>query len=216
MNDFHKFIELTDLSPLFTGNDLDRMIEQSQKFQFAGICIPPFWVKKACRDMGDENISVGTVIGHPFGYNMAETKAEEIGRALEDGASEIDVVFNLSAFHSGMTWPKVELARFAKMTHEQNAIMKVVLEPYLMDEEGIKSAAKIACDAGADFLVSSTQGSTEPVNIKHIQFLRKLLPEEVGIKAVGGIETYSQAKMLIGAGAERIGTANGFEIMSES
>ncbi len=141
---------------------------------------------------------------------------KEVEIALKDGADEIDVVMNLSAFKTGvMMWVKGELAQFAKTCHEADALLKVIIETaYLSDDEIIR-ASKLSADAGADFVKTSTGFAPSGANVAHIQLIRKSVPMEVGIKASGGIKTFAQAMMMIEAGADRIGTSSAPQILKE-
>lgn len=204
-----RFIESTNLQTTITGNDVDALIAEAKALEVLGVCVPPFWVKRASREIGDADLSLVTVIGFPLGYQMTETKVEEAKLALRDGANELDVVMNVSAFKDGMPWPKIEFAKLSKLAHEHDAMLKVIIEvAYLTDEEIVK-AARLCSDAGVDFVKTSTGkvtngGATE----HHIKLLREVLPSSVGIKASGGIKTKEQAIQLIEAGADRIGTSS--------
>ncbi|HET9486452.1 MAG TPA: 2-deoxyribose-5-phosphate aldolase, partial [Chryseosolibacter sp.] len=104
-------IEHTNLSPVLTIGDIDRLVNEANEHKFFGVCVPPFWVKRARREIGLRNIALITVAGFPFGYNMTETKLDEISRAIDNGVDEIDVVWNISSFKTGLPWTKVEIAR---------------------------------------------------------------------------------------------------------
>lgn len=210
-----RFIESTNLQTTITGKDVDALIAEAKELEVFGVCVPPFWVKRASREIGDADLSLVTVIGFPLGYQMTETKVEEAKLALRDGANELDLVMNISAFKDGMPWPKIEFAKLSKLAHENDAMLKVIIEvAYLSDEEIVK-AAKLCADAGVDFVKTSTGmvpngGATE----HHIKLLREVLPSNVGIKASGGIKTREQAIELIGAGADRIGTSSAANIIN--
>jgi deoxyribose-phosphate aldolase len=209
-----KYIEQTNLKPTFTDSDVYELVESAHQYGFLGICLPPFWVKKAKREIANRDIKLVTVIGFPLGYNMTETKMEEARVALKDGADEIDVVMNISAFKAGMTWVKIELAKLAQLAHEHEAMMKVIIETaYLSDEEIVKSSM-ICAAAGADFVKTSTGFASAGAKVEHIKLMRQSLPKEVGIKASGGIKNYDDAIALINAGADRLGTSSGIEIAS--
>ena len=216
MQGINKYLEHTYLTPTFTDKDVYRLVDDADRYDLLGICVPPFWVKKARRELGaDTNIQLITVIGFPLGYQMIETKIEEIKLALRDGTDELDVVMNISAFKAGMPWVKIEFARLAQLIHEHEQIFKVIIEtPYLSDEEILK-AAKYCSDTGVDFVKTSTGFAGEPTKKEHVELLRKILPEDVGIKASGGIKTLKQAHDFIQAGANRIGTSSALSIMNE-
>ena len=215
MQNIARFIEHTNLSATISDREVDRLIAEAKDHGFCGVCVPPFWVKRAQREIGSSDIQLVTVAGFPLGYQMTETKLEEIRLALRDGANEIDVVMNISAFKMNHPWFKIDLAKCAKMVHDHEAQIKVILETVYLTEEEVARAATVAKDAGADFIKTSTglggRGATEA----HIRLLRKVLPSQVGIKASGGIKKLAQAEALIAAGADRIGTSSGVSIILE-
>lgn len=96
------YIEHTNLSPGITINEIDKLVHEAGEYGFVGVCVPPFWVERARREIGNLEVKLVTVAGFPLGYNMTETKVEEIRRAIDNGADEIDVVWNVSAFKSRM------------------------------------------------------------------------------------------------------------------
>ncbi|WP_258098956.1 deoxyribose-phosphate aldolase [Marinoscillum pacificum] len=210
-----RFIESTNLQTTITGNDVDALIAEAKALEVFGVCVPPFWVKRASREIGDADLSLVTVIGFPLGYQMTETKVEEAKLALRDGANELDVVMNVSAFKDGMPWPKIEFAKLSKLAHEYDAMLKVIIEvAYLTDEEIVR-AARLCSDAGVDFVKTSTGMVTNGgATVHHIKLLREVLPSSVGIKASGGIKTRKQAIQLIEAGADRIGTSSAAQIVN--
>ena len=105
------YIEHTNLKPTLTINDIDQLVEEARQWNFLAVCVPPFWVKRASREIGKEKIILVTVAGFPLGYNMTETKLDEIQRAIDNGADEIDVVWNVSAFKTNLPWTKIEIAK---------------------------------------------------------------------------------------------------------
>src|SRR5262245_34240310 len=113
-----RYIEHTNLSPVMTIADVDRLVEEAAAHEFFGICVPTFWVQRAKREISNRNIKLVTVAGFPFGYQMTETKLEEIKRAIDNGADEIDVVWNLSSFKTGIPWTKIEIAKCSKLVHD--------------------------------------------------------------------------------------------------
>jgi len=206
--DLHRHLEHTALSPTLTIGDIDRLVSEAREYNFFGICVPPFWVKRAKREIGADNITLVTVVGFPLGYNLTETKLDEMNRALDNGANEIDVVWNISAFKTGMPWTKVEIAKCAKTCHDREALLKVIIETAYLSEAEIREACALCADAGADFVKTSTGFAPAGAKVEHIQLMRTALPPSVGIKASGGIKTREQALQLIVAGADRIGTSS--------
>jgi deoxyribose-phosphate aldolase len=209
-------IEHTNLSPVLSISDVDRLVVEASQYKFFGICVPPFWVKRAKREIGKEKISLVTVAGFPLGYNMTETKLDEIRRAIDNGADEVDVVWNLSSFKTGLPWTKVEIAKCSSLAHAQQILLKVIIETSYLSDPEISQACKICADAGADFVKTSTGFAPSGASIEHVTLMRKNLPSHVGIKASGGIKTLKNAEALIRAGAQRIGTSAAISIVSEN
>lgn len=208
------YIEHTNLSPILTIQDIDRLVEEAQLHGFLGICVPPFWVKRARREIGKDNILLITVAGFPLGYSMTETKLEEITRAIENGADEVDVVWNITAFRTGLPWTKIEIARCSKAAHEQQKILKVILETACLSDTEIEQGCKLCADAGADFVKTSTGFGPGGAQARHVAIMRQALPPQVGIKASAGIKTAAQAEEMIRVGATRIGTSSGISIVT--
>jgi deoxyribose-phosphate aldolase len=209
-------IEHTLLSPAMTQSDLDRHLSEASQFQFFGVCVPPFWVKRASREIGNKPLALITVAGFPLGYSMTETKLEEIKRAIDDGADEIDMVWNISAFKSNHPWTKIEIAKCARACHDNQKILKVIIETAYLSNDEIIEACTICADAGADFVKTSTGFAGSGATVEQVTLMKKVLPASVGIKASGGIKTFDQAVKLIEAGASRIGTSNGLNIISSA
>ena len=214
MTNIRQFIEHTALHPTISYAEVEEMILQAREHQFVGLCLPPFWVKKAARELSATDVQIVTVIGFPLGYQMSQTKEAEIRQALKDGADELDVVMNISAFKSGMPWAKIELAKYAGIIHEAEALMKVIIETAYLSEEEIRRACKICADAGADFVKTSSGWAGEGAKLEHIRLMRQVLPSNVGIKASGGIKTFAEAQAMMAAGADRIGTSSALQIIA--
>ncbi len=210
-----KYIEHTRLSPLTTGHEIENLIEEALTHHFVGICIPPFWVKKASRDIGKKDLKLVTVAGFPLGFQMTESKIAEIELALRDGADEVDMVFHLSAYKSGMPWPKIEVAKCSNLVHQAGKVLKVIIETAYLDADEIRDICKICVDAGADFVKTSTGMAPAGADLDKLLIMKKSIPDHVGLKASGGIKTLRQAFQFIEAGADRIGTSSGVKIIQE-
>ena len=216
MQNINHFIEHTILRPDATHRDIDNIIREGLEYQFKGICVPPFWVKKVRRDLGKCEVQLVTTSGFPFGNNKTESKIFEIEQAIEDGADEVDIVWNLSAFKSEMNWVKNDIARCAEVLHQSSKVLKVILETAYLNEKEIIAGCVISRDAGADFVKSSTGFAHDGATVENIKLMRSTLPSSVGIKAAGGIRDYPTALAMIKAGADRIGTSSGVKIVEEA
>ncbi len=214
MENLARYIEHTNLSPTLTIQQIDQLVEEAKQYNFLGICVPPFWVKRAQREIGKEKILLVTVAGFPLGYSMTETKLDEIKRAIDNGADEIDVVWNLTSFKTGIPWTKIEIAKCSKLAHDYQKVLKVIIETAYLTADEIVEACKLCVDAGADFVKTSTGFAPSGATVEDIKLMKKSIPNNVGIKASGGIKTKVQAVELIEAGADRIGTSSGKIICS--
>jgi deoxyribose-phosphate aldolase len=213
--DIARYIEHTNLSPTLTIHDVDRLVAEAKQYNFLGVCVPPFWVKRAQREIGKEKIVLVTVAGFPLGYNMTETKLDEIRQAVDNGADEIDVVMNVSSFKTGIPWTKIEIAKCSKLAHDYQKMLKVIIETAYLTDEEIADASKLCADAGADFIKTSTGFAPSGAKAEHIKIMRQSVPDQVGIKASGGIKTTPQALQMIEAGATRLGTSSGISIVTK-
>lgn len=214
METLNRYIEHTNLSATLTIKDIDKLVAEAKQYQFLGVCVPPFWVKRAKREIGDSKILLITVAGFPLGYSMTETKLEEIKSAIVNGADEVDVVWNISSFKSGNPWTKIEIAKCSKLVHGYQKALKVIIETAYLSDDEIVEACKICVDAGADFVKTSTGFAPSGAKVEHIQLMKRSVPGGVGIKASGGIKTKEQAIQLIEAGADRLGTSSGIAIVA--
>ncbi|MBX2947151.1 MAG: deoxyribose-phosphate aldolase [Cyclobacteriaceae bacterium] len=210
------YIEHTNLSPMLTIRDIDRLVEEAVQNKFFGVCVPPFWVKRAQREIGKNKIALVTVAGFPLGYNMTETKLDEIKRAIDNGADEVDVVWNITSFKTGIPWTKIELAKCSKLCHDHQKLVKIIIETAYLSDDEIILACKLCADAGVDFVKTSTGFAPAGAKVEHIRLMRSALPLDVGIKASGGIKTKEQAIEMITAGADRLGTSSGINIVTIS
>ncbi len=209
------YIEHTALHPAVGQREIEKLLEEAIKFGFFGVCVPPFWVRKARRDLKASAVKLVTVAGFPFGHSLTATKMAEIAKAIEDGADEIDMVISITSLKSGMDhWAKAEVAQAAQLAHSNNCLLKIIIETAFLNSGEIKNACRLCADAGADFVKTST-GTATGATEAHVTLMRACLPESVGIKASGGIRTRQKALALIAAGAERIGTSNGMALLEK-
>ncbi len=213
MNNLNRFLESTLLKPTMTREEVDVLVREAIEEQFVGVCVSPFWLKKVKRDLGEENVQLVTVIGFPFGYSDTATKVFETREAIRQGADELDLVWSQTAYHSGMNWPKIEIAQIAKICHEEERILKVIVETANLNERQLIEACLICQDAGVDFVKTSTGYASSGAKVADIQLMRENLSSSVGIKASGGIKALDFALELIKAGADRIGTSSAKALM---
>ncbi len=211
----NRFIEHTALKPTIIDKDIDKLVEEAIEYEFLGVCVPTFWVKKAKREIGNNGIQLVTVIGFPLGYQMTENKLDEIKLAIDNGANELDIVINISALKSGMPWAKTELAKCAQLIHDNDCLMKVIIETAYLSNDEIVAASLMCQDAGTDFVKTSTGFAPAGAKVEHIKLIRETINSNVGVKASGGIRDYATAISMIESGADRLGVSAGVEIMKE-
>jgi deoxyribose-phosphate aldolase len=204
--DFARYIEHTNLSPVLTIRDIDALVDEAKQFNFFGVCVPPFWVRRAKREIGTAAVKLITVAGFPLGYNMTETKLDEIKRAMDNGADEVDVVWNITSFKTGIPWTKIEIAKCAKLIHDNQKVMKVIIEAGLLSRQEIAEASKLCADAGADFICPATDFHSYKLNLDDLMLMRSSVTQSAGIKACGNITSPAEVHAAIAIGADRIGT----------
>lgn len=215
IKNLNSYLESTNLQPTILGKDVDSLVSEAIENRIFGVCVPPFWIKRASREIADNDLQLVTVIGYPLGYQMTETKLEEARLAIRDGADELDLVLNFSSFSNRLPWTKIELAKFSKYLHDEGKLLKVIVETDLWNEEQLQLLCRMVADSGADFFKTSTGYHRNPVNPELIAKLRSWLPSNVGIKASGGIKKRQQAIELLNSGADRLGTSSAIAILQE-
>jgi len=209
-----KTIDHTLLKPYATEDDIRRLCDEAIQYGFAAVCINPIYVSLAYRILKETDIKVCTVIGFPLGSTFKEVKVEEAKHAVEEGASEVDMVINLPMLKSKRYDYVEEEIRNIKKAIGDN-ILKVIIECcYLTDEEKV-AAAKIVEKAGADYVKTSTGFGQYGARIEDVKLLRSVLSPHVKVKAAGGIRTGEQALSFLEAGADRLGTSFGTKIIDE-
>ena len=211
----NRYLESTLLKPTVTEREIDLLIAEAIAAQFIGVCVPPFWVKKVKRELRDEDIQVVTVIGFPFGYEATETKVAEAKIAIQAGADELDVVANISAIKNG-DWMAIadEINHIMPVIRSKGKIVKIIIESGVLTDDEIIKCCDIYGIAGIDYLKTSTGYAEKGASVEAVKLFRKYLPENVQIKASGGIRDYATTKLMIDAGATRIGCSAGVAIVT--
>jgi deoxyribose-phosphate aldolase len=211
-----RIIDHTLLKPTATFTDVDTLCEEALKYDFWSVCVNPCHVKQAARRLSGSNTVVCSVVSFPFGSGTSELKLIEARTAIADGAREVDMVSNIGALKSGDTGKFfADINEVAAFCGRSNTLLKVILECcYLTDEEKVKGA-RLAEQAGANFVKTSTGFGSGGATAADVALLRKTLTSRTGVKAAGGIGTLAKAMEMIGAGADRIGTSSGTKIVEE-
>mgnify|MGYP001816497063 CR=1 FL=1 len=213
-SDLHAYIDHTLLKPEATEAQIDRICDEAVEFQFASVMINPSWVKHAAARLRGTGVAIGTVVGFPLGAHTPEVKAMETRQALRDGATEIDMVINIGALKGGQyDVVKADIARVTDAVRETGAITKVILETALLTDEEKVIASRLAKEAKADFVKTSTGFSTAGATVFDVALMREAVGPDMGVKAAGGIRTQEDVEDMIAAGATRIGASAGVSIM---
>jgi len=216
VREFAKRIDHTLLRPNATFEDLKKTCLESAKYGFAACCISPWFVKYAREILEETDVRVATVISFPHGTSPASAKIEEARIALENGAEELDMVMNVSAFKSGLyELVADEVNKVMNLAESKGAIVKVIIETAYLDDGEKARAAELVVEAGAHFVKTCTGFAGDGATIHDVMLLKNVLGGRAKIKASGGIRHAEDALSLIAAGADRIGTSRGVQIIEE-
>ena len=209
-------LDHTLLRPDCTEAQVVQLCQEARIHGFASACVPPCYVPLAARELSGAGVAVCTVIGFPLGYNSSRVKFREAEIALAEGATELDVVLNISALKSGQyDAVRAEIEDLTDLAEVRDALLKVIIETALLTEEEMETAARLCAEAGAHFVKTSTGFASRGASVADVELLRRVLPPHIRIKASGGIRTRAQAQALLAAGADRLGTSNSLVILQE-
>jgi len=213
-----KLIDHTLLKPDATRDDIARLCEEAKEHGFWSVCVNPYYVSLASEILKNSDVKICSVIGFPLGANTSEAKAYEAEKAVNDGASEVDMVMNIGALKSSdyelVERDIHEVVERAKS--QKGTIVKVIIETGLLTDDEKVLASRLVKKAGADFVKTSTGFNTYGATVRDVRLIRKTVGARFGVKASGGIKTYEDAVKLIRAGATRIGTSSGVVIIGQS
>ena len=215
-----KMIDHTILKADATQSDIEKLCEEAKKYNFASVCVNPYWVSLASDLLKNSTVKVCTVIGFPLGATSSESKASETEIAILQGADEVDMVINVGAMKNNKTdivendiLSVVNSARKTGKTQNKNIIVKVILETCYLTKDEIKNACICAKNAGADFVKTSTGFGTGGATTEDVALMKQTVGETMQVKASGGIRDYETAIKMIEAGATRLGTSSGISIV---
>lgn len=204
---FNRKIDHTILKADAKEADVKKVINEAKKHQFYSVCVNPTWVKLASELLLKEPVAVCTVIGFPLGANTTEVKAFETQDAIANGADEVDMVINIGQLKAGNeAFVKQDIAAVVKEAKDK-ALVKVIIETSLLTNDEIVTASRLAREAGADFVKTSTGFSAGGAKVEDVALMRATVGPEMGVKASGGIHTAKEAQAMIDAGATRLGTS---------
>ena len=212
MNSLSSLIDHTNLRPDALHSDIEILCKEAIQYKFASVCINPVYVSYAKSILKDENPKVCSVVGFPLGADSEEMKYAEARFLIFQGVDELDMVMN-TAF---LKERKIDLVKneIKKVVEAADGnCVKVIIETSLLNQDEKALACNIAIESGADFVKTSTGFSSSGASLEEVRLIKKVVGDRVGIKASGGIKTKKEALKLIEAGATRIGTSKGVEII---
>lgn len=212
--DLARFIDHTLLAPGTTAAEIDRLCDEAAEYGFAAVCVNPFWVRRSAERLRGKPVAVASVVGFPLGANATETKVLEARRALREGAREIDMVLNIGALKGGdHDAVRRDIARVADACREVGAVCKVILETGLLSDEEKVVASRLAREARADYVKTSTGFGHGGATVYDVALMREAVGPKMGVKASGGVKSAEDARQMIAAGATRIGASAGIRIV---
>jgi len=201
-------IDHTLLRPEATPADIDRVCEEAVRYGCAAVCVNPIYVARAAERLAGTPVKVATVVGFPLGASLTAVRVAEASLALAQGAQELDIVLPIGLFRAGaIEAVRADLQAIIAVAHAAEAVCKVILETALLRPEEKIRAARLAVEAGADFVKTSTGFGPGGATVEDVALLRQAVGPTIGVKASGGIRTAEQAIALIEAGATRLGTS---------
>ena len=209
---FAAMIDHTNLKPVATRRDIERLCRDAAEAGFASVCINPVYVPFAAGLLQNTSVKVCTVVGFPLGASAHDAKAAEAAFAVKQGAQEIDMVIDIGAVKEGR-FADVEQDIAGVVTASAPAAVKVILETCYLTENEIIQACTAAVNAGAAFVKTSTGFGSGGATVDAVALMRRTVGSSVGVKAAGGIKTLETAIALIDAGANRLGCSAGMELL---
>lgn len=210
--EINKYIDHTILKRDAVASEVDKIIEEAIKYQFKTICIHPTWLEYAKAKLEGTGVEITIVFGFPYGTQTTETKIAEAKDAIAKGADELDMVINVGRVHMQDTEFLVkELKEVREAT--EGKVIKLILETGLLTKEEIKYASELGVNAGWDFIKTSTGIQTTGATVEDVEIMKSIAGERSEVKASGGVRSYEDAVAMVKAGATRIGTSNGVDIM---
>ena len=210
-------IDHTLLKPGATQDEIAQLCYEARKWGFASVCVNPSYVKLCADLLKGSDVLVCTVVGFPLGATSTESKVFETQKAIRDGATEVDMVINVGALRShDYELVQRDIASVARACHAGGALLKVIIEAALLDDEEKVAACQLAKVAGADFVKTSTGFGPGGATAEDVALMRRVVGPKIGVKAAGGIRSLADAQRMIAAGATRIGASASVKILQEA
>ena len=207
-----KYIDHTLLKPEATQDRIEKLCQEAKQYDFASVCVNPYWVPFCKEELKDSDVKVCTVIGFPLGATSSASKAFETAHAIEQGADEVDMVMNIGELLAGHD-QAVQKDIEAVVQAAQGKIVKVILETCLLNDAQIERACSLCVKAKADFVKTSTGFNSAGANTHVVEVMKQAVKGQAKVKAAGGVRNQADMDAMIAAGADRIGTSHGIELM---
>lgn len=207
-----KYIDHTLLKPEATQDQIEKLCQEAKQYDFASVCVNPYWVPFCKEELKDSDVKVCTVIGFPLGATSSASKAFETAHAIEQGADEVDMVINIGELLAGHD-QAVQKDIEAVVQAAQGKIVKVILETCLLNDAQIERACSLCVKAKADFVKTSTGFNSAGANTHVVEVMKQAVKGQAKVKAAGGVRNQADMDAMIAAGADRIGTSHGIELM---
>ena len=203
------FIDHTLLKPEATRSEIEKLCTEARENRFAAVCVNPVWVPRCHELLAGTDVAVATVIGFPLGANQPETKAAEAALAVEQGATELDMVAAIGHIRSG-DWLHVARDIESVVRAARGRLVKVIIESALLTPLEIVKASALARESGAQYVKTSTGFSAAGgASAEAVALMRLSVGDALGVKASGGVRDCAAALRMIAAGATRIGSSSG-------
>ena len=207
-------IDHTLLKPEATDADIRKVCAEARHYHFASVCVNPYWVRLVAEELAGSTVKVCSVVGFPLGASATQIKVAETAAAIRDGAQEIDMVLNIGALRGGdHDTVRGDIQAVVEIAHACGAIVKVILETALLNDEQKVAASLLAKEAGADFVKTSTGFGPGGATAADVALMRRTVGPAMGVKASGGVRTLEDLKTMAAAGASRVGASASVKIV---
>jgi deoxyribose-phosphate aldolase len=207
-------IDHTLLRPDATASDIRKVCQEARKYSFASVCVNPYWVPLVAAELAGSPVKVCTVVGFPLGASATAIKVAETEAAVRVGAQEIDMVLNIGELRGGnYDAVRQDIQSVVKAAHAGGAIVKVILETAMLDDNQKAIGCTLSKLAGAEFVKTSTGFSTHGATAHDVALMRQVVGAEMGVKASGGVRTLEDLRQMTAAGATRIGASASVKIV---
>ncbi len=210
-----KKIDHTILKPDAVFSEIKQLCNEAKQYNFCSVCINPSFVKFAQKELNNSDVKVCTVVGFPLGATSTESKVFETKQAIKDGADEIDMVINIGLLKSNqLELLTGDISAVYDTCKEEDKLLKVIIETTLLTENEKIEVCKICKEISVDFVKTSTGFAGGGATTEDVSLMKKIVGENISVKASGGIRSYDDAIKMLNSGADRLGTSSGIKIIS--